>query len=342
MPLGTGASKVAQQWQKQLDEKPAEPQIERGVSKRMGPSNLASQWEKNAQATSATTSSTKKDIEDLKAMMAKEREQLLSGSLGGSGGGGSPSESFTTEEEDVEILIHILNTYLKGEPLAQKLPFSASSPSLWTDLSDGIALCRLFNKTIPDMLDVRIITTKVASLRDKVDNWNLCVNTAKGAGCRVHDLKAESLAEADPIAIQKIIFQIAKIGLETDIKMFEDYLSEYLPDVDPDIMAGMSLDEVLIKWINASMKKYGHSRSVNNLTSDLQDSYVFIVLLNENLGMSIDLETDELERAQSVVMSSGEIGRGPVITLQGVVDGNYWQNCIFLASLLLTAAEMSN
>jgi len=192
------------------------------------------------------------------------------------------------------------------------------------------------------MLDVRVITTKVTERKDKIDNWNLCVQSARGAGCRLHDVKAEELADGDVISIQKVIFQIAKIGLETDLKMFEDFLAEFIPDTDPDTLAGMSLDEILLKWINASLKKYGHNRTIANLTSDLQDSYVFIVLLNENLGMTIDLESDELERAQSVVMSSPEIGKGPVITLQGVVDGSYWQNCIFLASLCLAAAEITN
>jgi len=295
----------------------------------------ASSGTANTSATSSTssTSSAKKDIDDLKAMMAKEREQLL--------GGGSANESFSIEEEEIEILINFLNTSLKGEPLPFKLPLQVSSPNLWDNLSDGVALCRYFNKTIPDMLDVRVITTKVGDRRDKIDNWNLCVQSARGAGCRLHDVKVESLADGDPISIQKVLFQIAKIGLETDLKMFEEYLAEFIPDADPDALAGMSLDEILLKWVNSSLSKYGHSRTINNLTADLQDSYVFIVLLNETLGMSLDLDANELERAQSVVMSSSEIGKGPVVTLQGIVDGSYWQNCIFLASLLLTAAEMS-
>jgi len=332
---GLGASKLAQQWQKQLEEKPAEPQIERGgtPAKRAGPSALASQWEKTANTTASTASGAKKDLDDLRSMMAKERETVM--------GGGAPSETFSTDEEEVEILIHILNTSLKAEKIPQ-IPLKFSSESLWDDLSDGITMCKFFNKTIPDMLDVRVITSKVSDRKDKIDNWNLCVNSARGAGCRLHDVKAEELADADPIAIQKVIYQIAKIGLETDLKMFEDYLADFIPDADPDTLAGMSLDEILLKWINATLKKNGHSRAVANLTSDLQDSFVFTVLLNETLGMSLEADDNELEMAQSIVMSSSEIGKGPVITLQGICDGSYWQNCIFLASLLLTAAEMSN
>jgi len=340
LPLGTGASKVAQQWQSKLDEKPPEPKLERGVSvKRLGPSPLASQWEKNANTTTsaAPSSGAKKDLEDLKALMAKEREQVLS-----PGGATAGIASFSTEEEEIEILINLLNTQLKGENIPQRLPLKASSPDLFTELSDGIALCRFFNKTFPEMMDVRVINMKITEKREKIENWNLCVQSAKAAGCRLYDVKAESLADGDSISIQKVIFQIARIGLETDLKMFEEYLTEFIPDVDSDLLTGMSLDEILLKWINYVLKKTGHSRRpVNNLTTDLQDSFVFIVLLNETFGLSLEQDSNELERAQSVVMSSSEIGKGPVITLQGIVDGSYWQNCIFLASLLLTAAEMN-
>jgi len=56
--------------------------------------------------------------------------------------------------------------------------------------------------------------------------------------------------------------------------------------------------------------------------------------------MSLDLELNELERAEQVLMSSSELNRGPVITLPGIVEGVYWQNYILLCSLFLTASEL--
>jgi hypothetical protein len=266
--------------------------------------------------------------------MAKEREQLLSPGTAG-------IDTFSTEEDEVDILINILNTNLRGEQIPHRLPFKTSSPNLWQDLSDGIALCKFFHRTIPDMLDTRVITLKVSEKRDKVDNWNLCVQSARGAGCRLHDVKIDSLADGDPISIQNVIFQIAKIGLETDIKLLEEFVSEFMPDTDIDTIAGMSIDEILLKWINHLLRKSSPSRPpLHNLTTDLQDASVYIVLLNETLGLSLEQDANELERASSVVMSSAEINKGPVITLQGIVDGSYWQNCIFLASLLLTDSEL--
>jgi len=343
LPQGAGASKVASMWQSKLEEKPTEPKIEKGSApRRTGPSALATAWEQNATTSSSTTSSAKKDIDELKALMAKEREQVMG--LGASSGGnlGGSSELFTSDEEETDILLNFLSTHLKGETIPQKLPLKASNPNVFSDLSDGIALCKFFNKMIPDMLDVRVITARVNDRRDKIDNWNLCVQSGKGAGCRLHDVKVDALADGDPESIQKVIFQITKVGLETDIKMCEDFLCDWIPDADPDSLAVMNIDDLLIKWVNSVAKKAGHTRVAKSINKDFQDSYLFSVLFNEFMGVPIDLDLNELERAEQVVMSSTQLNRGPVVTLQGIVDGVYWQNYFLLCSILLTAAEMSN
>jgi len=277
-------------------------------------------------------------------MMAKEREQVMGLAASSSGNlGSSTSESmFTNDEEETDILLNFMNTHLKGETIPQKLPLKPSNPNIFSDLSDGIALCKFFNKMIPDMLDVRVITARVNDRRDKVDNWNLCVQSGKAAGCRLNDVKVDALADGDPESIQKVIFQVAKVGLETDIKMCEDFLLDWIPGADSDSIAVMNIDDLLIKWVNSVAKKAGHTRVAKSISKDFQDSYLFSVLFNEFMGVPIDLELNELERAEQVVMSSTQLNRGPVVTLQGIVDGVYWQNYFLLCSILLTAAEMSN
>jgi len=191
------------------------------------------------------------------------------------------------------------------------------------------------------MLDVRVINSKINERRDKIENWNLCVQSGRAAGCRLHDVKAEALADGNPEAIQKVIFQISKVGLETDIKMCDDYLCDLITGVDVDAIAVMNIDDLLLKWVNCVVKKAGHSRIAKNISKDFQDSFLYSVLFNELMGVSIDVDLNELERAELVVMSSTQLNRGPVVTLPGIVDGVYWQNYFLLCSILLTAAEMS-
>jgi len=333
---------VASMWQSKLEEKPAEPKIEKGAGpRRTGPSALATAWEQNASTSASTSSTAKKDIEELKALMAKEREQVLGGSQGGTSSSNiGTSEVFTTEEEEVDILLNFLSTHLEGETIPQKLPLHPSDPDVFSSLSDGIALCKFFNKMIPDMLDVRVITSRVNERRDKIDNWNLCVQSGRAAGCRLHDVKVDALADGDPEAIQKVIFQVAKVGLETDIKMCDDFLCDWIPGIDVNAIEVMNIDDLLVKWVNSVAKKAGHTRVAKNITKDFQDSFLFSVLFNELMGVPVDLDLNELERADQVVMSSTTLNRGPVVTLQGIVDGVYWQNYFLLCSILLTAAEM--
>uniref|UniRef100_A0A6B2KXF8 Calponin-homology (CH) domain-containing protein n=1 Tax=Arcella intermedia TaxID=1963864 RepID=A0A6B2KXF8_9EUKA len=335
IPAGGGASKVASLWQSKVEEKPAEPKLEKGQTpRRTGPSTLAAKWEQNANSTpSATTPNSKKDIDELKQLMAKEREVLSSRP--------SDSSQFTNDPDEAEILLHFLSTGLKGEKIPQSLPLKSDNPNVWSDLSDGIALCRFFNKMVPDIMDVRVINARVNDKRDKTENWNLCVQSARSAGCRLHDVKIEALVEGDPVSIQNVIFQIAKVGLETDIKMYEEYLADWISEMDADALAVANIDDVLIKWVNAVVAKAGHSRVAKNLTKDFQDSFLLVVLFNEILGVGIDLEdATDLERAEMILMSSSDLNRGPLITLPGIVDGVYWQLYFLLSSLLLTAAEL--
>jgi hypothetical protein len=284
-------------------------------------------------STSTAVSSPK--IEELKKQIAEERDQLLCGSSQT-----SYTESFTSDFDELEILMNFLNTQLKGESLS-KIPLDASSSSLFTDLCDGTILCRYFQKVIPDMLDTRSIHTRTTLKSNKIDNWNACLQNARSVGCRLN-VQAESLADGDPSAIQTVIYQIAKIGLETDIKIYENYLSTILPGVDYDTIAAMCLDDILLRWVNTLLKKCKESVKANNLTTDFQDSRIFIVLLKETLGISLDLSVNELERAQAVAQAASELGKGPIITLQGIVDASYWQNTLFLGSLLLSTAQMND
>jgi len=94
-------------------------------------------------------------------------------------------------------------------------------------------MCKFFNSMIPDILDERTITKNATQKQDKIDNWNLCVQSARGAGCRLHDVKPENLAAANTKEIKKVMWQIVKLGLEMDVKMNEEYLVKIMPEIDP-------------------------------------------------------------------------------------------------------------
>eukprot|EP01125_Pyxidicula_operculata_P009938 TRINITY_DN326_c0_g1_i1.p1 TRINITY_DN326_c0_g1~~TRINITY_DN326_c0_g1_i1.p1 ORF type:complete len:1048 (+),score=423.32 TRINITY_DN326_c0_g1_i1:47-3190(+) len=353
LPLGTGASKVAAVWENKLKEEP-KPEIERGQGPSNAPSKLASDWENKVAANSKqdTPSKTKEDIEELKKMMEKEREQFLSGSSGAqaepeattssSSSGSSSSEDEVTinDDEDLSILLHIVNEKLEGcaDSLGHPLPLAASD-DLYKLLSDGVTACYFLDQMVPGALDVSLVS-KDADDAAKKDNWTLCIDSAVASGCKSGLFKVEELAEGDVKPIQNLLWQIIKLGLETDVKMAEEYLGKVIECEDKDEILIWPIDELLLKWVNALIKKRGLDRTANSLTEDFKDSYFHLQLLDEILATGTEMiEEDDLElRALSVVDFASNIEKGPLATAQGILDGVYWQNYILICNLLLTAS----
>jgi len=302
---------------------------------------IGKKWEQQAAASeSSSTSAAKKDLDDLKAMMAKERAQLLG--PGGGGGGSLADGVFLGDSDELAILAHFLNEQLLDEPnLPHDMPLDAADASLvFEQLSDGITMCYFFDKMIPEVMDVRVITRKIKDDRDKIDNWNLCVNSCKGSGCRLPDVKAEDLAAADPEQIMKVIWQIVKVGLETEIKTNSDYLQNIFPDKSLDEIEAMPLEKLLLAWVNTIVQQKSKGRVAKSIANDFKDSYFYLTLFDEILATGLDLidEPDDTIKAEAVVATSKELGRGLVITELGIIEGVYWMNFIFLASILLTAS----
>lgn len=54
--------------------------------------------------------------------------------------------------------------------------------------------------------------------RDKVDNWNLILGSAKMAGCRVVRITSEACAQGNETQIQTVLWEIIRVAQETRVK----------------------------------------------------------------------------------------------------------------------------
>jgi len=339
MPEGTGASKLASVWQTRAqgggeEEKEKDKEKEPPTPRKTGPS-LGSMWEKNVTTASSSSGSTAKtsEIEELKKMMAKEKEELVKGK-----GASTEPEIPVEGEEASKVLFGFMNKALDGIKGVQT-PLDSEDPDSWTVLSDGISLCHFFDKVIPDALDLRTITKKISSDQDKIDNWNLCVQSARGNGCRLHDVKVNLLAEGDKDSIKKVIWQIIKTSCELKVRGKKDYLSTVIDDIDNAIK--LPMEKLLLAWANAVVKKAGHNFSANSLTGGFKDVNMYIVLLHVVTGSStdpLDIE-DPLDLAIEAEANADGLEEGTVIIAEGILDGIYWMNYAFLSVLLVKAAE---
>jgi len=99
-----------------------------------------------------------------------------------------------SEEEKVAFTDHINRTLAHDERLADRLPMDASSEAVFKAVADGLLLCKLMNKAVPETVDERALNTgKNLNIYQMNENQNLVINAAKAIGCKVVNIHNEDL-----------------------------------------------------------------------------------------------------------------------------------------------------
>lgn len=99
-----------------------------------------------------------------------------------------------SEEEKIAFADHINRILAGDERLKDRLPMDVTSDALFKAVSDGILLCKLINKAVPDTVDERAVNTgKALNVYQMNENQNLVINAAKGIGCKVVNIHNEDL-----------------------------------------------------------------------------------------------------------------------------------------------------
>lgn len=99
-----------------------------------------------------------------------------------------------SEEEKIAFADHINRTLGADERLQDRLPLDVTTDALFRAVSDGILLCKLINKAVPDTVDERALNMgKTLNVYQMNENQNLVINAAKGIGCKVVNIHNEDL-----------------------------------------------------------------------------------------------------------------------------------------------------
>jgi len=135
--------------------------------------------------------------------------------------------------------------------------------------------------------------------------------------------------------IESVLWAIIKQCFEVEVKSSSDYLDQIFNESYHD----WDLDKILISWSNHICSKYNFPANIQSITNDFQNANVYLILIDEVLGTGVALIkiSDNIRKAEEIVLTSELLGKGPLITLQGVINGIYWQNVILLSNLLLSA-----
>jgi len=248
-----------------------------------------------------------------------------------------------SEEERTAFAEHINRTLASDERLKDRLPMDVNSDALFRAVHDGLLLCKMINKAVPDTVDERALN-KSATLNvyQMGENNTLAINSAKAIGCKVVNIHVEDLVEGREHLVLGLIWQIVKIQLTSQINLLQhpELVRLLEPGEELSELLKLPPDQLLLRWLNFHLKQAGDERRVKNFGSDLQDSHVYTVVLNQISPTQCDLlalkEDDPMKRAAMAIENAKRLGVESFILPTNIVQGNARLNLAFCAQIFNT------
>jgi plastin-1 len=248
-----------------------------------------------------------------------------------------------SDAEKVAFTEHINRVLKDDERLRDRLPLDSQSDALFTAVSDGILLCKLINKAVPDTVDERAL-----NMKDKLnvyhinENQNLVINAAKAIGCKVVNIHNDDLIEGTVHIVLGLVWQIVRIQLlsQINLKNHPELVRLLEEGEDLSMLLKLPADQLLLRWLNFHLKAAGDSRRVRNFGDDLKDSHVYTVVLNQIDSKVCDLnalkENDATKRAEMVITNAHSLGVESFIRPENIVQANQKLNLAFCAQIFNT------
>eukprot|EP01095_Lingulamoeba_sp_RSL-Kostka_P007905 TRINITY_DN257_c1_g1_i1.p1 TRINITY_DN257_c1_g1~~TRINITY_DN257_c1_g1_i1.p1 ORF type:complete len:745 (-),score=330.47 TRINITY_DN257_c1_g1_i1:49-2253(-) len=218
------------------------------------------------------------------------------------------------------------------------LPLDPESEDLFSEISNGVVLCKLINKTFEDTIDESKLAKKPKNDFEKNINHDMCIEGAKKIGCSVVNIGGKDLLSGTPHLVMGILWQIIKRSLMYQIECnldIERLMSE-------DELGNVPPEQILLRWFNYHLKRFDDNfRIVGNFAADLSDAECYAVLLHqispdkiteEDLELAFR-EKDFLKRAEIILEYADRLGCKKFVTPQDIVDGNPNLNLAFTATL---------
>eukprot|EP01120_Amphizonella_sp_Union-15-10_P011300 TRINITY_DN474_c0_g2_i1.p1 TRINITY_DN474_c0_g2~~TRINITY_DN474_c0_g2_i1.p1 ORF type:complete len:522 (-),score=107.79 TRINITY_DN474_c0_g2_i1:73-1638(-) len=247
----------------------------------------------------------------------------------------------TYSEEEQEAFVEWINDQLRGDKdLGKRIPISKDK--LFTEISDGLLICKLINHAVPDTIDERVLNKGVnPNIFKKTENQNVCINSASSIGCNVVNIGAGDLIEGTPHLVLGLIWQIIRIGLLNQVNLVQHpELYRLLEDGEKieDLMK-LPPEQILLRWVNYHLKNAGSNKRINNFSGDIKDSEAYTILLNQIAPKDKGVNTDALsvkdvnKRAELVLDNADKIGCRKFLKPRDIVKGNPKLNLAFVANL---------
>ncbi|KAG5180080.1 actin bundling protein [Tribonema minus] len=268
--------------------------------------------------------------------LLKPKLQMSEGLVGG-------HHSYSNEER-MAFTEHINNCLQRDPHVGSRLPMPLQSEKLFSEVSDGLLLCKLINHAEYDTIDERALNvptpTKPLNIFHKVENMNLALNAAKSIGCVVTNVNAKDIIDGNPILILGLIWQIIRIQLLASISLTAcpELVALLNEDETLDDLLALQPEAILLRWFNYHLERARSPLRVHNFGRDLADSAAFEALLRQ---LEPELwepctESEPAARAQHVIAAAQRMGVETFIRPADIVNGNKKLLLAFVAQLFNT------
>ncbi|KAG5183492.1 actin binding protein, partial [Tribonema minus] len=249
-----------------------------------------------------------------------------------------------SDEERIAFTEHINNCLQRDKDVGPRLPMQTESEQLFSEVADGLLLCKLINHAEFDTIDERALNLPTAAkplnVFQMVENMNLALNAAKSIGCVVTNVNAKDIIDGNPILILGLIWQIIRIQLLSSISLTAcpELVALLNEDEALDDLLALQPEAILLRWFNHHLKGAGCPRKVGNFGKDLSDGVALSTLLHVLDPVSCDLceERDALDRAAHIINNAKAMGVETFIRPTDIVSGNKKLLLAFVAQLFNT------
>jgi len=256
-------------------------------------------------------------------------------------GGSTESSQHSFNEDEKEGFVNHINFALGGDKdLGNRIPIDAGTMALFDEVSDGLVLSKLINDSQPGTIDERVLNRgSKLSIYQKTENQNVVINSAKGLGLSVVNIGANDLIEGKPHLVLGLVWQIIRAGLvaKIDLKLHPELFRLLNEGETIEDLIKLPAEQILIRWVNYHLKKSGTTRRLTNFTTDVKDSEVYTLLLNQLAPSQCDKSplkvSDLTERAEKVLENADKIDCRRFLTSKAIVNGNPKLNFAFTANL---------
>ncbi|THD25658.1 L-plastin [Fasciola hepatica] len=156
---------------------------------------------------------------------------------------------------------------------------------LYDRCKNGVLLCKLINVASPNTIDERSINKgpMLKHVFNVNENLTLAINSAAAIGCCVVNIGPDDIEKKKRHIVLGLIWQLIRRGLVDSITLeHHGELICLLQDGEtPEDLLRLKPEELLIRWVNYHLMHAGSSRRMTNYNSDLKDSEIYAILLDQ-------------------------------------------------------------